>query len=67
VIERVTWETCPRCGHTTAVAWVDDRPVAVDCPSGCRLTPADFVREAARTRYRTSPLSRWKAAALRWS
>ena len=63
--ERVTWETCPRCRHTTAVAWVDGLAVQVDCPSGCRLSPADFVREAPRTRHHTSPLSRWTAAVKR--
>jgi hypothetical protein len=66
VIERVSWETCPRCGHATAVAWVDGRPVEVDCPRGCRLSPNDFLREAPLTRNRTSSLSRWSATVRRW-
>ena len=42
--ERVTWETCPRCGLSAAVGWLDGALVAVDCPSGCQLTAADLGR-----------------------
>jgi hypothetical protein len=46
--ERVTWETCPRCGLSAVVGWRDGALVAVDCPGGCRLTAADFARRKAR-------------------
>jgi hypothetical protein len=46
--ERVTWETCPRCGLSAAVGWLDGALVAVDCPGGCRLTAADFDRRGAK-------------------
>jgi hypothetical protein len=46
--ERVTWETCPRCGLSAAVGWRDGALVAVDCPGGCRLVAADFSRRGAR-------------------
>jgi hypothetical protein len=46
--ERVTWETCPRCGLSAAVRWCDGGLVAVDCPGGCRLTAADFARRKAK-------------------
>ncbi|WP_177212622.1 hypothetical protein [Geodermatophilus ruber] len=36
--ERVTWETCPGCGHAAAVGWVDRDPVEFDCPRGCPLS-----------------------------
>lgn len=38
--ERVTWESCPECRHLAAVGWLDGRPVEVDCPNGCNLTPS---------------------------
>ena len=41
--ERVTWETCPRCGSSAAVGWRDGTLVEADCPSGCRLTAADVA------------------------
>jgi hypothetical protein len=46
--ERVTWETCPACGRSAAAGWRDGALVAVDCPSGCRLTAADFSRPGAK-------------------
>jgi hypothetical protein len=42
--ERVTWETCPRCGLSAAVGWREGALVAVDCPGGCRMTAADCTR-----------------------
>src|SRR5687768_18217892 len=52
--ERVTWETCPKCGLSAAVGWVNGALVAVDCPSDCRLTAADFARRGANgLRFRT--------------
>ena len=51
--ERVTWETCPRCGLSAAVGWRDGALVAVDCPGGCQLTVTDFARRGAKgLRYR---------------
>ena len=51
--ERVTWETCPRCGLSAAVGWRDGALIAVDCPGGRRLTAADFSRRGAKgLRYR---------------
>ena len=41
--ERVTWETCPRCGLSAAVGWRGGVLVEVDCPGGCRLTSSDFA------------------------
>ena len=46
--ERVTWETCPRCGLSAVVGWVNGALVAVDCPGGCRLTAADSARRGAK-------------------
>ena len=46
--ERVTWETCPRCGLSAAVGWRDGALVAVDCPGGCQLTGTDFARRGAK-------------------
>jgi hypothetical protein len=46
--ERVTWETCPRCGLSAVVGWRDGALVAVDCPGGCRLTAADFTRRGSK-------------------
>jgi hypothetical protein len=46
--ERVTWETCPECGRSAAAGWLDGVLIAVDCPSGCRLTAAHFSRRGAR-------------------
>ncbi|SFO04070.1 hypothetical protein SAMN05660359_01143 [Geodermatophilus obscurus] len=34
--EHITWETCPRCGLTAAVGWLDGVPVEFDCTAGCR-------------------------------
>ncbi len=63
--ERLTWETCPRCGRCAAVGWRDGVPVAVDCPGGCRPTLGEFARgtpcaAASRT-------ARWTAAAHTWT
>jgi hypothetical protein len=33
--EGITWETCPRCGLTAAVGWLDGVPVEFDCTAGC--------------------------------
>ncbi|WP_170861217.1 hypothetical protein [Trujillonella endophytica] len=33
--ERITWTNCPDCGATAAVGWIGDRPVELDCFSGC--------------------------------
>lgn len=46
--ERVTCETCPRCGLSAAVGWRDGALVAVDCPGGCRLTAADLARRGPK-------------------
>jgi hypothetical protein len=46
--ERVTWETCPRCGLSAAVGWQRGTVVEVDCPGGCQLTAADFTRRGAK-------------------
>ena len=46
--ERVSWETCPRCGLSAAVGWRDGALIAVDCPSGCRLTATDLARRGAK-------------------
>lgn len=44
---RVSWETCPRCGRSAAVAWRSGTLVQVDCPGGCPLTAVDFARQAS--------------------
>ena len=64
--ERLTWETCPRCGRCAAVGWRDGDPVAVDCPGGCRPAPGEFERRTPRagTHSRTA---RWTAAAHTWT
>jgi hypothetical protein len=46
--ERVTWETCPKCGLSASVGWRDGALIVVDCPGGCRLTAADFARRKAK-------------------
>lgn len=40
--ERITWETCPRCGLTAAVGWLDGVPVEFDCTAGCAPTEQDL-------------------------
>ena|SRR5687767_430214 len=59
--ERVTWETCPRCGLSAAVGWRDGALVAVDCPGGCQLTATDFARRGAKGLRFRAPLraARW--------
>ncbi|WP_448625645.1 hypothetical protein [Geodermatophilus sp. URMC 64] len=64
--ERVTWETCPRCGRSAAVGWVDGRAVEVDCPGGCALPSAEFARQKAKAEGTTSSVERWTAAMDRW-
>ena len=36
--ERVTWESCPRCGARAAVGWVDETVAEVDCTMECELS-----------------------------
>jgi hypothetical protein len=62
--ERITWETCPRCGLTAAVGWLDGVPVEVDCTAGCAPTEQDLgrVRRAAGG---WSSLERWVDATWR--
>jgi hypothetical protein len=48
VSDRVTWETCPRCGQSAALGWTTIRwitgdpllelPVEFACPSDCDIT-----------------------------
>jgi hypothetical protein len=63
--ERLTWETCPRCGRSAAVGWRDGVPVAVDCPSGCPPAPDEFARRSPCAA--ASGTARWTAAAQTWS
>jgi hypothetical protein len=44
--ERVTWETCPNCGRSAAVGWLDANPVEFDCPGGCQVSGGEFRRRA---------------------
>jgi hypothetical protein len=46
--EGITWETCPRCGLTAAVGWLDGLPVQFDCTAGCVPTERD-VRQLRLT------------------
>ena len=48
--DRVTWETCPRCGTLAALGWHSGTLVQVDCPRGCSVTAADVARTAPRRR-----------------
>jgi hypothetical protein len=41
VSERITWETCPMCGHSAAVGWSSAEPVEFDCVKGCHITAVD--------------------------
>ena len=41
--ERVTWESCPSCGHRAAVGWTGDTVTEVDCARGCELTDEHVV------------------------
>ena len=64
--DRVTLETCPRCGTTAAVGWSGipwitgewfvEFPVEFDCPSGCNLAQrqllAAFLTPEVRERRR---------------
>jgi hypothetical protein len=42
--ERITWETCPHCGLTAAVGWLDEVPDEFDCTGGCAPTEQDLGR-----------------------
>ena len=64
--ERLTWETCPRCGRCAAVGWRDGVPLAVDCPGGCGPAPGEFARQAPGAAV-PSPAARWSAAAHTWA
>ena len=57
--ERVTWETCPRCGLSAAVGWRDGMLIEVDCPGGCRLTATDFAGRGSERRRFPMPLAPW--------
>ncbi len=46
--ERITWETCPRCGTLAALAWRGGTLVDVDCPGECAITSVDFDRRTPR-------------------
>src|SRR4051812_49878200 len=61
VSERITWETCPRCGLTAAVGWLDGVPVEFDCTAGCALTGQHLAR-LGRPDGGWSSLGRWADA-----
>ena len=44
--EKVTWETCPRCGGPVALGWLGQTVTEIDCTSACELT--DSHRESVR-------------------
>jgi hypothetical protein len=60
--ERVTWETCPTCGRSAAVGWLDRIPVEFDCPSGCQVTGAEFVRRTRGDSGVPAGVARWAGA-----
>ncbi|WP_448611516.1 hypothetical protein [Geodermatophilus sp. URMC 60] len=64
--ERLTWETCPRCGRCAAVGWRHGVPVAVDCPGGCRPSADELARFAPGTAVPSSA-DRWTAEARTWT
>jgi hypothetical protein len=39
----ITWETCPLCGLTAAVGWLDAVPVEFDCTAGCTSREAHLA------------------------
>jgi hypothetical protein len=41
--ERITWTTCPHCGESAAVGWLEEIPVEFDCTAGCSLTSAQTL------------------------
>jgi len=51
VSERITWETCPKCGTEAALGWIRcvdanagvEVPGEFDCPSGCLLTADELA------------------------
>lgn len=63
--ERITWETCPRCGLTAAVGWLDGVPVEFDCTAGCAPTEQVLGR-LRRPAGGPSSLARWADATRRW-
>jgi hypothetical protein len=60
--ERVTWETCPGCGHSAAVGWLGGISVEFDCPRGCRLTDETSLRGARANGKSLSAVARWTVA-----
>jgi hypothetical protein len=50
--DRVTWESCPRCGQAAALGWDDEHPVEFDCTTGCRPAAGQFRYLAERSRVR---------------
>jgi hypothetical protein len=43
VSERLTWESCPRCGGRAAVGWTNNKVVEAACYSECELTEQDLA------------------------
>jgi hypothetical protein len=62
--ERITWETCPHCGLTAAVGWLDAVPVEFDCTGGCAPTEQDLGRLRRAAGGPASP-GRWVDATWR--
>lgn len=59
--ERVTWEDCPTCRRSAAVAWRSGRPTGFDCPHGCRLSDGQAdVLTASVGRPPVGWLNRWQ-------
>lgn len=57
--ERISWETCPRCGSPAALGWApsaasarrsdgEELPVEFDCTAGCTLNAAELRTLADR-------------------
>jgi len=63
--ERITWDTCPCCGRSAAVGWLDGVAVEFDCPRECRPTESQIARLPHPGR--AASLTRWTAAARRWA
>jgi hypothetical protein len=63
--ERITWETCPRCGLTAAVGWLGGVPVEFDCTAGCAPTEQVLGR-LRRPAGGSSSLARWADATRLW-
>jgi hypothetical protein len=62
--ERITWESCLRCGRPAAVGWLDGVPVEFDCTGGCTPTEHDMSR-LRRRGDGASSLERWARATWR--